>query len=78
MSSVEVKKKLIDKIQASDDAHLLEEMLRLIESESQDLGIYQLSREQQQAIEQAKAQIDKGQYLSNDEANDEIDQWLKE
>lgn len=40
--------------------------------------IYNISEEQRNAIEEAKEQIKNSQTLSNDEANSEADQWLKE
>lgn len=42
-----------------------------------DVDIYKLSTAQKKAIEEAKAQIEKGDFLTDEEANAEIEQWLK-
>ena len=77
MSTVELKKRLIDKIQKTENGTLLEEAFRLLELESQDIDIYQLNSDQKNAVNEARHQIKNGKFLTNDQANDEIDQWLK-
>lgn len=59
----------------SDD--LLEEAYRLLEIESEDIEIYKLNSDQMIAIKEAKNQIKKGQVLTDEEADKEIDEWLK-
>jgi hypothetical protein len=76
MSAVELRKKLIDKIQKTDNEPLLEEAYRLLELETEGFEIYQLSKEQKNAVEEGREQIRRGQFLTNDQANDEIDEWL--
>jgi hypothetical protein len=77
MSTLEIKNKLIDKIRTTEDQHLLEEIYRLIEIESEDFEPMKLSSEQKQAIAQGQKDIKEGKFLTDKEANDEIDQWLK-
>ena len=77
MSTTEIKNKLIDKIRTTEDQHLLEEIYRLIEIESEDFEPMKLSSEQKQAIAQGQKDIKEGKFLTDKEANDEIDQWLK-
>ncbi len=77
MSTTEIKNKLIDKIRTTEDQHLLEEIYRLIEIESEDFEPMKLSSDQKQAIAQGQQDIKEGKFLSDKEANDEIDQWLK-
>lgn len=77
MKTTELKKRLIDKIQKSEDNNLLEEAYRLLDLESQDIEVYQLNDEQKSAVAEAREQIKKGQVLTQDQANQEIDEWLK-
>ncbi len=76
MSTVELRKKLIDKIQKTDNGQLLEEAYRLLELETDGFEIYKLNEEQKSAVEEGREQIKRGQFLTNDQANNEIDEWL--
>ena len=76
MSTMEIKRRLINKIRKTEDNNLLEEAYRLFEIESEDLEEYKLNNSQIQAISEAREQIKTGKYLSADQADKEIDQWL--
>ncbi len=76
MTVVELKKRLIGKINRAENSAILEEMVRLIEIEDSDLSVYQLSTEQKIAIEEAQDQYRKGNILTNEQAENEIDEWL--
>jgi predicted transcriptional regulator len=76
MSSAELKKRLIDKIQKMDNENLLEEAFRLLQLESEDIEVYKLSDEQKSAVNEAHEQIKRGEFLTDDEANKDIDEWL--
>jgi hypothetical protein len=78
MTTVEIKKRLIDKILKTDNDSLLEEAYRLFELEDNDLGVYELSGEQKLAVHEAMEQIKRGDVLTSDQADNEIDIWLKE
>lgn len=77
MSAAELRKRLIDKIQKTENQTLLEEVYRLLQLESEDLEVYPLNEQQQSLVKESREQIKSGKYLSNDQANDEIDEWLK-
>jgi hypothetical protein len=76
MSTTSLKEKLIDKIRQTADEALLEEISNLIELQEPD-SIYVLNSDQKKAIEEAKEQISKGDFISNEEADNHIDEWLK-
>ena len=77
MSTPELKKRLIDKIRRTKDPAILEEAYRLLEIETEDLGIYNLTDDQKSAIEEAQKQIKEGKFLTDDQADKDIDEWLK-
>jgi len=77
MSTIELRKQLIDKIQKTDDKKILEEVYRLLEIESEDIEIYKLNADQKKGISEAREQIKNGQYLTEEQANKDIDEWLK-
>lgn len=76
MSTIELKKLLIDRIQKTENEELLEEAFRLLELETEDIEIYKLNDNQNKVIDEAKQQIKNGQYLTDEEANKEIEEWL--
>ncbi len=76
MSAIELKERLIEKIQATNDENILEEAYRLLELETIDMEIYKFADDLKREIETARLQINQGQFLTNDQANNEIDEWL--
>ena len=76
MSTVELRRKLIEKIQKTENEVLLEEAYRLLELETEDIEIYKLTEEQRKAISEGRLQIKNGKFLTDDQANNEIDEWL--
>lgn len=76
MSTKELRKLLIEKIQITDDKILLEEASRLLEIEIEESEVYVLNDKQKEAIEEGRKNIVKGEYLTDEESNKEIDEWL--
>jgi hypothetical protein len=75
MSSADLKEKLINKIQATDDKVLLEELSVLFELQEPDT-VYELNDEQKNKIKTGQEQIKSNQFLTDEEANKDVDQWL--
>ena len=73
----EMKKRLIDKIQSTVDANILEEVYRILEVSTRDVVMIVLSEDQKSKIDQGINDIEEGRYLTNDDANSEINEWLK-
>lgn len=77
MTDNTLKEKLINKIKEIDDPAILEEVSNLFELQEPET-IYTTSNEQKKAIDEAQQQIKNDQTLTNDQANKESDEWLKE
>lgn len=77
MTTKELRNKLIDKIKQIDDDEILKEIYRMIEEANSDEEIFHLSEDHIKAIEEAKSQIKKGEFLTNSQVNEEIGKWLK-
>ncbi len=77
MSGIELKEKLINSINKTDNEELLHEVYRLLEIENDDIEIYKLSDEQRMAISLSQEQIKNGEFATNQEADNEIEEWLK-
>jgi len=78
MSTVELKKTLIGKITNSEDENLLLEVYRLLELENIDSTVYPLSDDQISVVRESQAQVKRGNFLSDHDANKEIEEWLEE
>ena len=76
MSSVELREKILKKLESVDD-HILKEVLTLIEFETKE-GVYKLSNDQKSAVIESRQQIKDGNTFTNDEVDKEIDGWLSE
>ena len=78
MTTVAIKKKLIRQIQNTKNAGILQEIYRLLEIDEKDIEILKLSEPQKKKIIRAKEDIKHGRVISDKQANNEIDKWLKE
>jgi hypothetical protein len=76
MTGVELKRRLIRKINRMKNDFLLQEIYRMVENEESDSDIYQFSEDELNAINEARNQYLKGKYLDSDEADKEIDAWI--
>lgn len=76
MSDIELRKKLIERISTTKNEELLQEAYRLLEMEFEDFGVYKLNDEQKAAVSEAKHQISRGNFLTDELANRDINEWL--
>ena len=77
MKTVEIRKKLIDQIRISDNKNLLKEFYQYLNRENELQEPYKLTEDQNYAIEEAREQIKRGEYSTNEQVNEEIEEWLK-
>ncbi|PTN08467.1 hypothetical protein [Mangrovibacterium marinum] len=75
MKITDLKHKLIHRIKQSQNDVLLEELYRMLTDED-DSGILELTPEQKKAVEEGREQYRTGQFLSQKQADEEIDEWL--
>lgn len=76
METAELKKKLIAKINNTENKELLERIQRLFEIQGEE-DIYVLNDAQIAAIEEAREQYEKGEYSTHEEVQKEVKEWLK-
>ena len=76
MTEMELKKRLIVKINQTNNNEILEEAYRLLCNEEADNSVYEFSPEQRNAIDEAQKQYRNGQFLTNEQADKAIDEWL--
>lgn len=76
MSKARIKDKLIRKIKEIKDTEILEEIYSWLDDESQQ-EIYITNDTQKLEVKEAQEQIRRGKGISEENANDDIDEWLK-
>ena len=77
MTVVELKEKLIAKISTTNDKELLDEVSWIIDVEEPDNEMHIMSAGEIEAVKEGLEQIKNGQYISNEEANRQVEEWLK-
>lgn len=78
MKNIDLKSKLLEEIKNSEDYQVLEEVYKLLNLESESFEVFKFSERQEKSILKAKQQIKNGDFLTEEEANKEIDKWLEE
>lgn len=75
-----IKNELIYEIQWVEDTSFLEGILALVKQRSAKSPhpVYQLTREQNDALESAMRSMDEGNFVTHEDANAEIEKWLEE
>jgi hypothetical protein len=77
MLTEEMRQELLDKIKTTKDENILEEVYRILEIGTDEADMIVLSNEQKLSIDQGIKDMEDGNFLSNEEANSEIEKWLK-
>jgi hypothetical protein len=77
MTTIELKDVLFHKIAAIDDKSFLSAIKTIIDTKS-DTIIYKLTPEQRKRIIKSQDQIARGEFLTNEQVEKGIDEWLKE
>lgn len=76
MTTIEMKNQVIGKINQLTDNELLMDVYKLLNDSPLDTEIYRLSDNQKAAIDTAIEQINNGDFLTSEQANKEINEWL--
>ena len=73
--TAQIKKNLISRIKDSKDLNFLKALQTIFDSSEQ--ALYQLSSEQQNAIDKGRDEIKEGNFYKNEEVISEMREWLK-
>ncbi len=77
MSVTELKSKIIDKISAIEDELILEEILNLVNLESEMESVYRLADDERKAVELGLKDAKEGKLFSSEAADNMIKEWLR-
>ena len=73
--TAQIKKNLISRIKDSKDLNFLKALQTIFDSSEQ--ALYQLSSEQQNAIDKGRDEIKEGDFYKNEEVISEMREWLR-
>jgi hypothetical protein len=76
MSTAELKENIISKIANIEDLHLLEDILKIIGLQTNS-NVFELDDSQKLAIKEGRIEIECGKFLTNEQVDKDIDQWLE-
>ncbi|WKW46388.1 hypothetical protein P3875_11525 [Myroides sp. JBRI-B21084] len=76
-SELQLKLDIINRITELKEIRVIKEIKKLLDFELEE-NLYELSSEQKNRVAEARKEYKKGDYITNEEADKEIDQWLKE
>ena len=76
MSTAEMKQHVIEKIQLLEDDNVLRKIEDLLSFYDDEIFI--LSEQQKASIDEGLKDIAEGRFITDEEANKEIEEWLKE
>jgi len=77
MSTAELKIDLISRIANTEEPRIIEELRKLLDFEL-DNETYKLNPQQLQRVSEAKAEYLAGNVVSEQQADEEIDEWINE
>lgn len=77
MSTAELKEKIIAEIKNTDNDELLVHISDLIEFEYNSDAVHEMSDDEIAAINEEREQIKNGQFVTNEESNKRVDEWVK-
>jgi len=75
MSTVELKKKVLERLETVDKAYLLEEILGILDIESKG-GIVKIPEHYKEKLEKSIAQKESDNTIPNNEVEESIEKWL--
>lgn len=77
MSTIELRKRIIEKLSSIEDEIILKEIYDIIKIESEIDSVYKLTPEEKSAIDAGLKDIRDGKIVSSEKANALIKEWLK-
>ncbi|MDP2888052.1 MAG: hypothetical protein Q8P34_03680 [Bacteroidota bacterium] len=77
MTTLQLKRLLINRINEIDDIAFLNEIKSILDSKSKQ-QILKLTQEQRLEIHESKKEIEKGYYIEQSEIDQEVERWANE
>jgi predicted transcriptional regulator len=74
MTTIELKKQLINRISEIDDESFLQAIKTILDSKTQS-QVIALTEAQRQEIDESKKQVEAGEFIEQDELDQKFNQW---
>ncbi len=74
MTTIELKKQLIDRISKIDDESFLRAIKTILDSKTES-QVITLTKAQRQEIEESKKQVEAGEFIEQEELDQKFNQW---
>lgn len=74
MTTIELKKQLINRITEIDDESFLQAIKTILDSKTQS-QVIALTEPQRQEIDESKKQVEAGEFIGQDELDQKFNQW---
>ena len=78
MTTTQLKNIVIDKISEINDDSFLKAIQKILEDSVHEKKIFKLNTAQRKIIKRSKAQLKKGEYITNEQLEKEENKWLNE
>jgi len=76
LRNTRLREKLIKRIRDIDNGEILNQIARLVHFEEKFDEVYIMSPEEIEAVEDGRRQIENGEWISDEESNKHVDEWL--
>ena len=77
MTITEIKKSIIDKVNEVNDDRILEEAYRILQMTSVEKKGYVFSKLQRASLDAIDLEMDKGDFVTHEQSEIDLDEWLK-
>jgi|GEM_PF-524507 len=76
LTNTRLREKLIKRIRDIDNSEILNQIARFVHFEEKFDEVYIMSPEEIEAVEDGRRQIENGEWISDEESNKHVDEWL--
>jgi len=77
MSITEIKKGIIEKVNEVNDDRILEEVYKILQTNSVEKKGYVFSKLQRASLDAIDVDMDKGDFVTHEQSEKDLDEWLK-
>ncbi|MDZ4714413.1 MAG: hypothetical protein SH819_03000 [Cytophagales bacterium] len=77
MGTIELRKRIIERVSSIENEEILKEIYDIIGAEADLQPLYKLTKEEKLAIEAGLKDLREGRVVSSEKANDLMKEWLK-
>ncbi len=77
MTLTEIKKEILERVNEVNDNIILEEVYRILQIPIKPEEVFRFSDSQNELLNKREDEIDKGDFVTHEESEKDLDEWLK-